>query len=133
MKTLLIPLLALTVAIAADSSFATNPPAAVAEPTAAAIRVRTVSNNGWEITRGMPAQAVLNHLGQPDLKLSANAWVYYRFHAVQKHPNARECKVLLVTLTDRIVTDLHLVCERAQGIITARVRRGSPPLVAARG
>ena len=133
MKTLLIPLLALAIAATTNPTIATNPPAAGAtEPAAMAIRLRTVTNNGWEISRGMPAQVVINRLGPPDLKLSTNAWVYHRYHAVQKHPNARACTVLLVTLIDQIVTDLHLIDERTQGIITARAHRGSPALVAAR-
>ena len=99
-------------------------------PTAVAFRVSTADFNGWEITRGMKIKKVTNRFGAPDAKLSANVWVYQRFHSVPNRPEARECTTLVITFVEGVVSDLHLVNERAEAIITARVQSGSPAIVA---
>jgi hypothetical protein len=128
MKTKLASILVLAAACAALSS--TSLTAAPNQPTALAFRVSTADFNGWEITRGMKAKKVINRCGAPDAKLSANVWVYQRFHAVPNQSEARECTTLVVTFVEGIVSDLHLVNDRAQTIIAARVQSGETTIVA---
>jgi len=92
------------------------------------VRVATV--NGWEITRGTPAQTMINRFGAPTQKLSDHVWVYDRFYSVQNRKPADECDTLVVTLIDGVVADLHLVNDRAQTIIAARVQSGETAIVA---
>ena len=71
------------------------------------------------------------HFGAPATKLSDNVWVYERFHAVPPRKPADQCHTLIVTLINGVVADMHLVNDRAQTIIAARVQSGSPAIVAA--
>ena len=128
MKTRLASILILAAALSA--SFSTSLNAAPKSAQAHAVRVRTVDADGWEISRGMSAKTLVNRFGAPDTKLSENVWVYQRFHAVPNHSQARECTTLIVTFVEGVVSDLHLVNERAQAVITARVQSGSPAIVA---
>jgi hypothetical protein len=56
--------------------------------------------------------------------------VYCRYHAVERHPETRQCTKLVVTFADRVVTDLHLVNDRAEVILAARAQSGAPAMVA---
>jgi hypothetical protein len=128
MKTKLASILVLAAALCA--SFSASLSAAPKTAQAHAVRVRTVDADGWEISRGMSAKTLVNRFGAPDTKLSENVWVYHRFVAVPNHPQTRECKTLVVTFVEGVVSDLHLVNDRAQAIITARVQSGSTAIVA---
>ncbi len=128
MKTKLASFLVLAAAL--SISFSAPLHAAPKSTSAHAISVRTVNQDGWEVSRGTPVRTLVNRFGAPAAKLSDNVWVYSRFYAVQNHPQARECDTLIVTLADGVIADLHLVNKRAQVIIAARVRTGAPLVVA---
>ncbi len=128
MKTKLASFLVLAAAL--SISFSAPLHAAPKSAEAHAVRVRTVNFDGWEISRGASAQTLVNRFGMPASKLSENTWVYEGFHAVQKRAPARECDTLIVTLVEGVVTDLHLVNDRAESIIAARVQSGAPAIVA---
>ena len=123
MKTIICTVLAL--ALFSGNSIAAASQNEADEP-AGKIVVRTIKNPcGQEITEGSPASALLNHLGQPDVKLTPDVWVYRNYHAEQKEAQDHKCDRLVITLVKGVVTEMLLVNCRAEAVIAARLRAAS--------
>jgi hypothetical protein len=80
------------------------------------------------VQRGATVYEVLAYLGEPARKLGPNVWVYPNYCSSAEQLRKDGCSVLLVTLRDRVVTDLQLVNGRAEAVLAKRATTPLPML-----
>ena len=78
----------------------------------------------------MTESTVRRQLGNASRKLDRDHWIYDRFEALPGRPVTADCSTLLIVFFEGRVSDLKLLNERAEKIISAKLNtRRSSPLV----
>jgi hypothetical protein len=92
-----------------------------------ALQVRQAGDGYTAIARGATVSDLKAVLGLPSNRTSDPVWQYSGYHADDlSKPHARECSVLLVTISDGRVADLKLVNRSGAKLAAQAVNSGKP-------